>query len=47
MITDSFDNKTQPVFTLRDFYGERKNLLDLCIIIFSREIYERVLALYP
>lgn len=46
MITDSFDSKTQPVFTLRDFYGERKNLLDLCIIIFSREIYEKVLALY-
>ena len=24
MITDSFDNITEPVFTLKDFYGEKK-----------------------
>lgn len=24
MITDSFDNKTEPIFTLKDFYGERR-----------------------
>ena len=34
MITDSFDNKTEPVFTLKDFYGEREMMLDTCIIIF-------------
>ncbi len=46
MITDSFDNKTEPVFTLKDFYGERKMMLDTCIIIFSIEIYETVLTTY-
>ena len=46
MITDSFDNKTEPIFTLKDFYGERKKILDICIIIFSKEIYETVLTKY-
>ena len=46
MITDSFDNKTEPIFTLKDFYGERKKILDICIIIFSKEIYETVLTTY-
>ena len=46
MITDSFDNKTEPIFTLKDFYGERKKMLDTCIIIFSKEIYETVLTTY-
>ena len=46
MITDSFDNKTEPLFTLQDFYGERRRLLDTCIIIFSKEIYEAVLSAY-
>lgn len=36
MITDSFDNKTEPIFTLKDFYGERKKILDICIIIFPK-----------
>lgn len=47
MITDSFDNKTDPVFTLKDFYGERKTALDTCIILFSKEIYETVLSACP
>lgn len=46
MITDSFDNKTKPIFTLKDFYGERRKILDICIIIFSKEIYETVLSTY-
>ncbi|MBD5537150.1 MAG: nucleoside phosphorylase [Lachnospiraceae bacterium] len=46
MITDSFDNKTEPIFTLKDFYGERKMMLDTCVIIFSKEIYETVLTAY-
>lgn len=46
MITDSFDNKTEPIFTLKDFYGERKMMLDTCVIIFSKEIYETVLTTY-
>ena len=46
MITDSFDNITEPVFTLKDFYGEKKKMLDTCIIIFSIEIYETVLTTF-
>ncbi|MCM1333727.1 MAG: nucleoside phosphorylase [Bacteroides sp.] len=47
MITDSFDNKTEPIFTLKDFYGEKKKLLDTCIIVFSSEIHETILRTYP
>ncbi|MBP3305661.1 MAG: nucleoside phosphorylase [Oscillospiraceae bacterium] len=47
MITDSFDDKTEPIFSLKDFYGERKTLLDKCLIMFSREIHEKVLAGFP
>ena len=46
MITHSFDNKTEPIFTLKDFYGEKKMMLETCIIIFSIEIYKTVLATY-
>ena len=46
MITDSFDNKTQPILTLKDFYGERKHLVDLCIITFSKNIFDNILATY-
>lgn len=46
MITDSFDDKTQPVFTLKNYYGEKKHMLDICIIIFSIEIFETVLTTY-
>lgn len=46
MITDSFDNKTEPIFTLKDFYGEKKMMIDTCVIIFSKEIYETVLITY-
>ncbi len=44
MITDSFDNITEPIVSLEAFYGERKKLLDTCLVIFSKEIYEGVLS---
>lgn len=46
MITDSFDNKTKCLVSLKDFYGEQKFIVDKCLIIFSRKIYERVLHAY-
>ncbi len=46
MITESFDNKTEPILGLRDFYGVQKHLIDVCLIIFSREIYDTVLETY-
>ena len=27
MITDSFDNKTEPVMSIKDFYGEKKDII--------------------
>ncbi len=46
MIIDSFDNKTQPILTLKDFYGERKHLVDLCIITFSKNIFNYILSTF-
>ena len=46
MITDSFDNQTQPIVSLSDFYGEKKHLIDTCLITFSKQIYDNVLATF-
>ncbi len=46
MITDSFDNKTQPLFTLQDFYGDRKHLVDICLVIFSKDIFDYILSAF-
>lgn len=46
MITDSFDNLTEPIINMEEFYGERKYLVDICLVIFSKSIYETVLNLY-
>lgn len=47
MITDSFDDKTQPLFTLKDFYGERKHLVDICLVVFSKDIFDYILSTFP
>ena len=46
MITHSFDNKTPPIPQFSNFYGEQKHLVDTCVITFSKEIYDRVLATF-
>ncbi len=46
MITDSFDDKTQPILTLKDFYGERKHLVDICLITFSKNIFDYLLSTF-
>lgn len=46
MITDCYDDKTRPIISLADFYGERRHILDVCLIIFSHEIHEHLLATY-
>ncbi len=43
MITDSFDNKSKPLISSADFYGESKHLLDICLITFSKEIHKSIL----
>ena len=46
MIIDSFDTKTEPVMSIKDFYGEKKNLIEICLVIFSKEIYDYILKNY-
>lgn len=46
MIIDSFDNKTKPAMSLKDFYGDKKEIIEICLIIFSKEIYKYILKNY-
>ena len=39
MITDSFDNKTEPLISLKDFYGDKKEIIEICLVIFSKELF--------
>ena len=43
MITDSFDEKSKPIISLKDIYGEQKHLTDICIITFSELIYKAII----
>ena len=43
MIIDSYDKDTEPVISLKDFYGEKKNIVDKCLIIFSKSLLEYLL----
>ena len=43
MITDSFDEESKPMISLKDIYGEQKHLVDLCIICFSKVIHQTIL----
>ena len=47
MIYDSYDAHTEPIVTPGAFYGERKHLCDICIVIFSKVILDNVLASFP
>lgn len=46
MIIDSFDNKTEPLMSLKDFYGDKKKIIEICLVIFSTKIYEYILNNY-
>ncbi|MBQ7098190.1 MAG: nucleoside phosphorylase [Oscillospiraceae bacterium] len=46
MITDCYDISTEPMMTLMEFYGEPKQLVDICLIIFSVEIHSHLLNTY-
>ena len=47
MIIDSYDNQTEPIVSLSAFYGEQKYICDICIVIFSKVIFDNVLASFP
>ncbi len=46
MIVHDYDDKTKPVIDIGAFYGERKHLLDKCLILFSKEIHDHLLGRY-
>lgn len=46
MITDSFDKNGSSVINLEAFYGPKKNLVQKCLIIFSKLIYDEMLRQY-
>ncbi len=46
MIVHDYDDKTEPVIDIGVFYGERKHLLDKCLILFSKEIHDHLLGRY-
>ena len=43
MIIDSYDIDTEPLISLEHFYGEKKNLIDKCLVTFSKSIVEYLL----
>lgn len=46
MITDCYDIATEPLLSLRDFYGEQKHIVDICLILFSKEIHAHLLETF-
>ena len=46
MITDFYDIASEPIVTLEAFYGPKKHLVDKCIVLFSKIIYEHMLQKY-
>lgn len=46
MITECYDIETAPMIRLEDFYGEQKHLVEICLIVFSKEIHTHLLETY-
>ncbi|MBR4906641.1 MAG: nucleoside phosphorylase [Clostridia bacterium] len=44
MITDSFDNKSEPLFTPEHFLGPQKHLSDICLLTFSHVILKELMT---
>ena len=44
MITDSFDSKSDPLFTPEHFLGPQKRLCDICLLTFSHVILKEMQA---
>ncbi len=47
MITDSFDDQTQTLIRLEDFYGEQAHLADCCLVTFSGLLHAELLRRFP
>lgn len=47
MITDLFDPTDEPIISPEAFYGGQGHLCDVCIVLFSKVIFEELLRRYP
>ena len=47
MITELFDPTDDPIISPAAFYGEQGHLCDVCIVLFSKVIFEELLRRYP
>lgn len=46
MITNWYDIDTEPIIHIKDFYGERKHLVEKCLIILSKKIHDHLLETF-
>ncbi len=46
MIIHDYDPHTRPIVRMEAFYGEKKHLVDRCLVIFSKEIHDHLLSRY-
>lgn len=46
MIIDSYDSESEPIVNFEAFYGSKKELVEVCLVIFSKVIYEYLLSQY-
>jgi uridine phosphorylase len=46
MLNDFFDIESEPIVTFEAFYGLKKHLVDKCIVLFSKVIYDHMLQQY-
>ena len=46
MLEDFYDIETEPMIDLGAFYGKPKMITDKCLVIFSKEIHDYLLANY-
>ena len=44
MITDSFDNQSEPLFTVESFIGPQRHLAEVCILTFSEVLLSELKA---
>lgn len=46
MITDCYDINSKPIVSFEAFYGPKKELVEVCLVTFSKEIYKHLLSQY-
>ena len=45
MIIDSYDT-SEPILTLKDFYGERGHVLEKCLVLLSDKLFKYLQSQY-